>query len=366
MSPKRGRARGLITAVAAWIAVTTSACGADEPAPGFEPELEPTCLQAVVALEGDDPLSYGVAWSPVSGHVLGGTTFELRLLFIDGALDEDGRALRVVDRYRSDTSHLSIAWTSDGALALSAGGDGQIHLFEVDLDGETLEHVNAIRVDTTTVYDVAISPDERYVLGCGHGGELTLLRLDRAAAALTIVDRVAAHERCVIARWSPSGRHAASLGRAETTMFWELDAERERLVAIAALESGEEPGAVAFGADDSEVVHGTFGAGHRVAVLRLDPDAGQLEPLQAFDDFASGIKVIEPDLERHGFVIAAHDEAPRLYLREEDGSGLRLVARMPDDRSGSHAVSWSPDGLALVRAASQLDRFEVIDMRACP
>jgi WD40 repeat protein len=170
----------------------------------------------------------------------------------------------------------------------------------------------------------------------------------------------------VIARWSPSGQYAASLGRAETTRLWRLDAEQERLVEIAALESGEEPGTVAFGADDTEVVHGTFGGMHRVSVLQLLTDTGELREQQAFDDFASGIKVIAPAPDGRGFVIAAHDGVPRLYLREPSGPSLQLVARLPEDDSGSHGVSWSPDGAAVIRVASQRDRFEVIDMSGCP
>lgn len=328
------------------------------------PEPAAACMQPLATLDGDDPLAYGVAWSPVSSHALGSTTFELRLL----AIEDDGRVLRVADRHRSEVRHTSVAWSSDGTLALTAGDDGRIHAFEVDLAHERLTHVGATLVDATTVYDVAIAPDQAHVLACGHGGELTLLRLHRATAELSIVDRVAAHERCVVARWSPSGRHAASLGRAETTAFFALDPEHERLVPIATLESGEEPGAVAFGADDAEVVHGTFGERHRVTALRLDPATGELHEQQAFDDFASGIKVIAPDPEARTWVIAAHDEAPRLYAPDEHEPGLGPgpIARMPDDGSGSHGASWSPDGTMLVHAASQRDRFTVIDARACP
>ncbi|MCX4241732.1 WD40 repeat domain-containing protein [Paraliomyxa miuraensis] len=348
--------------IASWGVLAAVACGGDELAPTLEPEPEPACLRSLATVDGDDPLSYGVAWSPASNHALGGTTFELRLL----AIEDEGRVLRVADRYRGETSQLAVAWTSDGTLALAAGGDGQLHVFEVDVEEERITHVDALRIDATTVYDVALSPDERHVLGCGHGGSLTLLRFDRADAMLTIVDRVEAHERCVLARWSPSGRYAASLGRAETTRFWRLDAEHEHLVEIAALESGEEPGVVAFGADDAEVVHGTFGAEHRVAVLRLGLETGALHELQAFDDFASGIKVIAPGPDASTFVIAAHDGVPRLYERERDGSGIALVERLAEDGNGSHAVSWSPDGTAVIRAASQRDRFEVIDMSGCP
>jgi WD40 repeat protein len=347
----------LVRALTPLLAMGLVACGAGDPP---TPSSSPTCLQSLSTLSGDDPLSYSVAWAPASDHALGGTTHELRLL----AIEEQGHRLRVADRFVGDYSHMSIAWMADGTAALSAGSDGQVHLFEVDLEQESLTHVAALRVDAEGLFAVALSPDEQHALACGHDGYLSLLRVDRAHADLAIVDSFAAHRRCVVARWSPGGTHAVSQGPEQSTLFYRIDSDPPNIEVIALTRSGEEPGAVAFGEDESEVVLGTFGGRHRVSYLSLEPETGQLEERQTFDDFGSGVKVIEPAHEDGIFVIAAHDGAPRLYHRTQE-AGLQQRGRLDDDASGSHALSWSPDDSFLIRAASQLDRFEVLGTQRC-
>ncbi len=319
------------------------------------------CLRSLTVLEGDDPLAYSVAWSPVSEHALGGTEHELRLM----AIEDDGGQLRVADRHVGSGTVMSIAWTRDGTQALTAGGDGQLHLFDVDLEAETLELRSSLLMDAQGLFSVALSPDERHALACGADGFLSLLEVDLPGAELSVVDRFPAHRRCVVARFSPTGSHAVSLGPEQSTLVYRVDAEVGNLEALAVVRSGEEPGAVAFGEDERELLLGTFGASRRLSYSSFDPASGTLREHQAFDDFDSGLKVIEPDHRAQRFIIAAHDGAPRLYERNDDGPALVWVDSLGADGSGTHAVAWSSDDRRMIRAASQRDRFEILGVERC-
>ena len=95
-----------VAALVSLLTMSPVACEAGDPseaAPG------PACLRSLSTLVGDDPLAYSVAWSPISDHALGGTEHELRLL----AIEDEGRGLRVADRYVGEHTHMAVAWAAD-------------------------------------------------------------------------------------------------------------------------------------------------------------------------------------------------------------------------------------------------------------
>ena len=145
----------------------------------------------------------------------------------------------------------------DGALLAVGGEDKRLHLYAVG-PGGALSELGETREANAAVSAVAISPDGRSVAVGDAGREVRLF--DAGSREATVSGRWMAHTTRVTGlRWSPSGRHLASVASDRRLCVWEPGADSPRLAQD--LAHAAPFAAVAWASDTELWTLGTDGVG---------------------------------------------------------------------------------------------------------
>jgi len=118
-----------------------------------------------------------------------------------------GKFLRAFDRHKGAV--LAVTATRDGKLAISAGADRTIRVWEVD----TAREVKVLEGHTTPVRGVTLSPDGRHVASCGGDRTVRIWELETGREVLRLagslrVDKVPCRRRGRSSWWTRRGSRA--------------------------------------------------------------------------------------------------------------------------------------------------------------
>jgi WD40 repeat protein len=123
--------------------------------------------------------------------------------------------------YSHDGEVYAVAFTPDGAVALSAGRDGKVRRWDVGAGKE----LPALAGHEGGVFALAVSPDGNRLASAGADGRVRLWDLGTGGEAASL----AGHEGDVFAvAFSPDGRLLASGGEDGTVRLWDLEKKEER------------------------------------------------------------------------------------------------------------------------------------------
>jgi outer membrane protein assembly factor BamB len=111
-----------------------------------------------------------------------------------------------------------VAFTPDGKQLVSGGFDGHVRVWDL----ATRKEVRAFKVESGTVYGLALSPDGRLVATAGRDG----LRLWEVATGKELPREAMARHSCVAVAFAPDGKLVAS-GDAERVKLWEVVTGKE-------------------------------------------------------------------------------------------------------------------------------------------
>jgi WD40 repeat protein len=231
----------------------------------------------------------------------------------------------------------SVAFSPDGRLAVSGGGDPDgndptIRLWDV----KTGKEVRRLEGHTAKVWGVAFSlADPKRILSCSEDKTVRLWNAETGEE----LKRLEGHDRGVLAAvFSADGKRALSCGWDKTVRLWDLESGKElkRLVRHA-----DTVRAVAISPDGRLALSGSFDKSVRL----WDLESGQtLKTLRGHTDMVHGVAFM-PDGRRA--VSCAFDKTIRLWNLDNGEESKAIQAH----KMAIHGLAVSHDGCCLLTAS---------------
>jgi WD40 repeat protein len=371
MAPRKPWPRALVLAL-----VATAGCRADEPPstdsagtrcatcgrrgePRCARSLVPAepCLVTLATYEGATDLSISGAWSPNDDRVLSGGNGELRLLEIVG----EPPSFRELD-VREHPGRTSVAWSPDGRFVLAASHD--VRLFSIDR-GSLVPLGAPYAGHAGEIYALAWSPEGARALTVGEDGVARLLEIDTARGALDLLGTFdVGPGKIYDVAFAPNGAFAA-IGTESGSLVVLSVAAGGALDEVARAEGDGWVSAVAWSPRGGALLVGTWLPCSSVELVSVHADGTGLAATSSFHEHTSGLRVLDFAKSADVAVSAGHDDTLRLYRVTDSDRALEQFASFDDNVLGVHDVSFSPEGARLLVAASHDDRLTLLDASNC-
>ena len=231
----------------------------------------------------------------------------------------------------------SVAFSPDGRLAVSGGGDPDgndptIRLWNV----KTGKQVRRLEGHAAKIWGVAFSPaDPKRILSCSEDKTVRLWNAQTGEE----LKRLQGHDRGVLAAlFSADGKRVLSCGWDKTVRLWDLESGKELKRLVGHMDTVR---AVAISPDGRLALSGGFDNSVRL----WDLDSGQaLKTLKGHTDMVHGVAFLSDGRQA---VSCAFDKTIRIWdlVRGKESKAI------PAHTMGIHGLALSPDGRRLLTAS---------------
>jgi WD40 repeat protein len=304
-------------------------------------------------------LSISVVWSPLNdGYVLSGAEGRLRLLRVG----MEAPAFTKLAEYDRQTDRIFVDWSPDGNSALSGCRD--VRLLSVSRDPPALTERAIYSGHVGSVYSVAWSSDGKYALTAGEDSSVRLLGVDVDAGTLTELAVFRGHTlKAYQASWVDA-KTAWTAGQDGTARWLAIETAPPSIRELARITEEEAVTVVGPSPRGDRLLVGTWGACNVVELWALDANTHTTRLLEVFRGHAPLVRAFAWRADEKRALSGGHNDTVRYFDVTE--SGLENTATLDGYALGVHALALSADGTRLLVAASHADRLTLLDVGSCP
>ncbi len=172
-------------------------------------------IPSEVVAENAQPL-YFVVYSP-DGKTIATTGMDAVIRLYDAATFDEQLAIET-----GQVEVNGLVFTTDGTALASAGDDGTVRFWQLDIPAGTAHEIRRIEAHEFQVYNVALSPDGKTLVSAGRD---PVIRIWDVASGQSL-GTLEGHERTVGAiTMSADGRFLASAGHDGHVALWDLESQ---------------------------------------------------------------------------------------------------------------------------------------------